>query len=309
MWCIACSPLLIIPSWTNAQQTSANPDWGSCERFSETEQSANPVFILPLEISQGLIAGRSSRTPYTFSVQMAGMYDPLPHTRRFKIGPTVALTYPNPDFGFLAGLRMSYRVFRPSLSGTDLGTGIDGYLEGAWESPDAALLSAGVVVDASIVQLLGRVSYDFRRGESRWMLGLGRPIMQRFRAAPRSRENGTSRWRDARTEFAINVRNGISASLPDGALLCDNAALGTLAAMVPQLNRDADNLTLDGLVDRFRAKGLLLLVARLEAQPTRWRDNAVVAMNQGPPVSEGEAVKALVEELRTVLRVDFSIRS
>ncbi len=309
--------LTAVPGLALGQVTSPDPEYRACNPFAQLEQSANPVLAVPLEISHGLIAGRTSRTPYTWSIQAAGMVAPVSSTRRFKLGPTVGFNYSNPDVKFMAGLRTAYRIWALPLEGTDLGIGLDAFAEGAWEAPSTGLASVGLALDLSLVRLLLRGTYDATREEGRIEVGLGRALFQRYGSPPVKIADDTTRWRFARSEFAQVVRVSVSENViqtpPDTALLCDYTALKHLARLLPTLKREASRsdaaLTLDGMVLRFREDSLLALVARLERSPQRWRREAIDGMNKEPPVPESAAVQALLDGLRSLLHHEFGVRS
>lgn len=307
--------------------TSPRPDFRSCDPGRELAQSAAPSFSIPLDLSDGLVIGRSHGAPFTASARVAAMLSVLPRTRRLLIGPMVGLVYTNPDLEGLLGGRVAYRVWSLGLrQGLDLGTRGDVVLEGGWETGGSGVASAGFTLDLSLLRLVTRATYDITRNDVRLELGAGRLLYARRKDPLPTERPPPSRWLNAQVEFQAVVRTGVArvfnqpeptdTTLPpweraepttetSSEVLCDWEALRRLARRAPELERSAG--TLDDVVRAFQQDSLLLLVARLEAQPLRWRTLALQAAQEPPRADERSAVQALMQALRRMLVVEYGV--
>jgi hypothetical protein len=211
--------------------------------------------------------------------------------------------------------------------GLDLGTRGDVVFEGGWETGGSGVASAGFVLDLSLLRLATRASYDFTRDDIRFELGAGRTLLARRKDPPPTARPTPTRWLNAQVEFQATVRTGIAQvfnqpepvpmdpTVPSweqpqrddqrGQVLCDFEALRRMARRAPELERTAS--LLDDIVHAFRQDSLFRLVTKLEAQPQRWRALALGAAAGPPPVSEREAVRALMQALRRMLVLDYGM--
>ena len=307
--------------------TSPRPDFGSCDPGLELSQSAAPSFSVPVDLTDGLIVGRSHGAPFTASARAAAMLSVLPGTRRLLIGPVAGLVYTNPDLEGLLGGRIAYRVWALGLrGGLDLGTRGDVVLEGGWETGGSGVASAGFILDLSLLRLVTRATYDVTRGDLRLELGAGRTLLAERKDSLPSVLPPPSRWHEAQVEFQYLVRIGIGrvfnqpepidTTLPPwerpepipnatGEALCDREALRRLARRAPELERGSTML--DDVIAALRQDSLLQLVARLEATPQRWRTLALQAAETPPPVGEHAAVQALMQALRRMLVLEYGV--
>jgi hypothetical protein len=309
------------------ETTSPRPDFASCDPGRELAQSAAPSFSVPLDLTDGLIVGRSHGAPFTASARAAAMLSVLPRTRRLLIGPMAGLVYTNPDLEGLLGARVAYRIWSLGLrQGLDLGTRGDVVLEGGWETGGTGVASAGFVVDLSLLRLVTRATYDITRDDVRLELGAGRALLAERKDPLPTVRPPPSRWHNAQVEFQAVVRTGVArvfnqpepadttvppweraAPSPETSsqVLCDREALRRLARRAPELEESA--ATLDDIVRGFRRDSLLLLVAKLEAEPQRWQMLALQAAEEPPPAGERSAVQALMQALRRMLVLEYGV--
>lgn len=296
-----------------AAQTSRDPQIAACNRRVEFEQSANPAFVMPLELSTGLTVFRSANVPFTASARALALFSPLSGTRRVKAGPMVALALRNPQVEGQFGGRVGYRVWAPSLrpgGRLDLGLGADLFLEGAWETSSAFLAGMGGSFDLSLFQVQLRGTVDTRRGELRVESGIGIPLYRRLPRIAATAAAARTPWDAARTEFNIELRVGVTASVADAGALCDWEAIRLLANAIPDLERQLGGVpdALSRLPERLRTLGLVQLASSLEDPGARWRRTAREAMAAVPGSSEGIAVQELLAGARDVLWRDFGVR-
>lgn len=182
--------------------TSPRPDFRSCDPNIELAQSGAPSFSVPLDLTHGLVIGRSHGAPFTGSARTAAMLSVLPGTRRLLVGPMAGLVYTNPDLEGLLGARVAYRVWTLGLrQGLDLGTRGDVVLEGGWETGGSGVASAGFTLDLSILRLITRATYDITREDFRLELGAGRTLLTRRNDPPPTVRPLPSRWHAAQVEF------------------------------------------------------------------------------------------------------------
>jgi hypothetical protein len=307
--------------------TSPRPDFRSCDPGLELAQSAAASFSIPLDLTDGLVIGRSHGAPFTASARTAAMLSVLPRTRRLLIGPTVGLVYTNPDLEGLLGARIAYRVWSLGLrQGLDLGTRGDVVLEGGWETGGSGVASAGFILDLSLLRLVARATYDVTRSDVRLELGGGRSLYAERKDPLPTVRPLPSRWQNAQVEFQAVVRTGVArvfnqpeptdTTVPPweraepsaetaGQVLCDREALKRLARRAPELERNA--AMLNDIVEGFRRDSLILLVTKLEAQPQRWRTLALQAADEPPPAGERSAVQALMQALRRMLVLEYGV--
>jgi hypothetical protein len=307
--------------------TSPRPDFSSCDPGHELAQSAAPSFSIPLDLTHGLVIGRSHGAPFTASARAAAMLSVLPNTRRLLIGPVAGLVYTNPDLEGLLGARVAYRVWSLGLrQGLDLGTRGEVVLEGGWETGGSGVASAGFLLDLSLLRLVTRATYDITRDDVRLELGAGRILFAKRKDPLPTVRPPPSRWHNAQVEFQAVVRTGVArvfnqpeptdTTLPpweraqlspetSSQVLCDREALRRLARRAPELERSAG--TLNDIVRAFQQDSLLLLVAKLEAQPQRWRTLALQAAEDTPPAGERSAVQALMQALRRMLVLEYGV--
>jgi hypothetical protein len=317
-----------VPALAQARDsTSPRPDFGSCDPGLELAQSAAPSFSVPLDLTEGLVIGRSHGAPFTASARSAAMLSVLPGSRRLLIGPIGGLVYTNPNVEGLLGARVAYRVWSLGLrQGLDLGTRGDVVLEGGWETGGSGVASAGFILDLSLLRLVTRATYDVTRDDVRLEVGAGRILFAQRKDPLPSVRPPPSRWHNAQVEFQAVVRTGVArvfnqpqptdTTVPPweraepGAettsqVLCDREALRRLGRRAPELERSAS--TLDEVIRAFRQDSLLLLVAKLEAQPQRWRTLALQAAETPPPADERSAVQALMQALRRMLVLEYGV--
>jgi hypothetical protein len=309
------------------ETTSPRPDFRSCDPGLELAQSAAASFSVPLDLTDGLVVGRSHGAPFTASARTAAMLSVLPGTRRLLIGPIAGLVYTNPDLEGLLGGRVAYRVWSLRLrQGLDLGTRGDVVLEGGWETGGSGVASAGFILDLSLVRLVTRATYDITRDNVRLELGAGRILYAERKDPLPTVRPPPSRWHNAQVEFQAVVRTGVArvfnqpeptdTTVPpweraepgtetSSQVLCDREALRRLARRAPELERSTG--TLDDVVRAFRQDSLLLLAAKLEAQPQRWRALALQAAEEPPPAGERSAVQALMQALRRMLVLEYGV--
>ena len=309
------------------EMTSPRPDFRSCDPNIELAQSGAPSFSVPLDITHGLVIGRSDGAPFTGSARTAAMLSVLPRTRSLLVGPMAGLVYTNPDLEALLGARVAYRVWTLGLrQGLDLGTRGDIVLEGGWETGGSGVASAGFALDLSILRLVTRATYDITREDFRLELGAGRTLLARRNDPPPTVRPLPSRWHNAQVEFQATVRTGIARVFDEpeavdttvapwvraepgtegtGQVLCDYEALRRLARRTAELERSA--ATLDDIVRAFGQDSLLRLVSKLEAQPRRWRTLAIQAAAEPPPAGERGAVGALMQALRRMLVLEYGV--
>jgi hypothetical protein len=317
-----------VPALAQASDsTSPRPNFSSCDPSRELAQSAAPSFSVPLDLTDGLVIGRSDGAPFTASARAGAMLSVLPGTRRLLIGPIAGLAYTNPDVEGLLGGRVAYRVWSLGLrQGLDLGTRGDMVLEGGWETGGSGVASAGFILDLSVVRLVTRATYDITRDDVRLELGAGRILYAKRKDPLPTVRPPPSRWHNAQVEFQAVVRTGVArvfnqpqptdTTVPpweraepgketSSQVLCDREALRRLARRAPELERSTG--TLDDVVRAFRQDSLLLLVAKLEAQPQRWRALALQAAETPPPAGERSAVQALMQALRRLLVLEYGV--
>lgn len=317
----------VVPAYAQgAEMTSPRPEFRSCDPGAELARSAAPSFSVPLDLTHGLVIGRSHGAPFTASARAAAMLSVLPRTRRLLVGPVAGIVYTNPDVEGLLGGRVAYRVWALDLyQGLDLGTRGDVVLEGGWETGGSGVASAGFVLDLSVLRLATRATYDITRDDVRLELGAGRNLFaQRKDPLPTVRPPA-SRWHNAQVEFQAVVRTGtarifnapqpVDTTVPPwerdpsatrlSQVLCDYEALRRLDRRATELERSVT--TLDEVVEAFRQDSLLQLVAKLEAQPQRWRTLALEAADEPPPAGERGAVRALMQALRRMLVLEYGV--
>jgi hypothetical protein len=310
-----------------SELTSPRPEFRTCDPASEMALSGAPSFSIPLDLTHGLVIGRSRGAPFTTSARAAAMFSVLPGTRRLLVGPTGGLVYTNPSLEGLLGGRIAYRVWSLGLhQGLDLGTRGDVVIEGGWETGGSGVASAGFVLDLSVMRLATRATYDFSREDVRFELGAGRTLFARRRGSPPTVRPQASRWHNAQVEFQAVVRTGVARVFnePEAVdttvppwerpepvtserpqVLCDGQALHRLARRTPQLESSA--ISLDEIVSAFRQDSLLRLVEKLQAGPRRWRTLTLEAAAEPPPAGEREAVRALMQALRRMLVVEYGV--
>lgn len=296
-----------------AAQTSRDPEIAACNRRVEFEQSANPATVVPLELSSGLTVFRSATVPFTASARLLALFSPLSDTRRFKAGPLVALALRNPQVEGQFGGRLGYRVWAPSLrpgGRLDLGLGADLFVEGSWETSKAFLAGAGGNLDLSLFQVQLRGTVDTRRGELRAESGIGIPLYRRLPRIGATVPAAPTPWDAARTEFDIELRVGVTASVAEAGALCDWEAIRVLANAIRGLERQLRGApdALSRLPERLRDLGLVQLASSLADPDARWRSTAREAMAAVPGSTEGSAVRELMAGARDVLWRDFGVR-
>lgn len=310
-----------------SETSSPRPEYRTCDPGAELAKSAAPSFSVPLDLTHGLVIGRSNGAPFTASARSAAMVSVLPRTRRLLVGPMAGIVYTNPDVEALLGGRVAYRVWALDLhQGLDLGTRGDVVLEGGWETGGSGVASAGFVLDLSLFRVALRATYDVTREDFRAELGAGLTLLARRKGPTPTADPSPGRWYYAQREFQAKVRTGVGKVFDEVApadttvppwqrpvsdadrksqTLCDEQALRRLARLAPRL--EANAATLDEVVRAFRQDSLFRLVARLEAQPARWRTLALEAAAQPPPAGEREAVRALMQALRRLLVFDYGV--
>lgn len=307
--------------------TSPKPQFRSCDPDPEASLGAAPSFSIPLDLTHGLVIGRSRGAPFTTSARTAAQFSLLPRTRRLLAGPVAGLVYTNPSLEGLLGGRIAYRLWSLGLhQGLDLGTRGDVVIEGGWETGGSGVASAGFVLDLSVLRLATRATYDFTRADVRLELGAGRTLAARRKDPPPTVPPPASRWHSAQVEFQAIVRTGVArvfnepepvdTTLPPWErpqpstserpqVLCDQEALRRLARRAPQLERHAT--ALDAIVSAFRQDSLFRLAQKLETQPRRWRSLALEAAAEPPPAGQREAVQALMQALQRMLILEYGV--
>lgn len=84
-------------------------------------------FMLPVDLSQGLITDRGSPLPWTVSLRAYPIFA-LDSDARWRAGAAAALTYRNPSWEFLAGARVSYRIKTFGLAENGMDLSLEGLL-------------------------------------------------------------------------------------------------------------------------------------------------------------------------------------
>jgi hypothetical protein len=118
-------------------------------------------FGLPLDITQGAIVSRSSPTPYTLSFRAA------PQVRFgeggvFRVGPSVAVTFANPNWDVAVGARVAVRAVKVVLP--EIGLLVVG--DAAWGTGGRWPLALAAILDLDGALRLGPwVTRDVGQGE------------------------------------------------------------------------------------------------------------------------------------------------
>jgi hypothetical protein len=120
-----------------------------------------PLWLVPVDATQGLMLNRGSPVPFTGSVrfQVARGFG---EGGRFRIGPSAALLYENPDWEVAAGLRASLRAFSldiPVLTKW----GVYLQAEQLYGTGDVVPTSLAVLTDLGILRFGLMGSHDWRR--------------------------------------------------------------------------------------------------------------------------------------------------
>jgi hypothetical protein len=126
-------------------------------------QAARPaaIWLVPVDVTQGLMLGRGSPEPFTGSarIQLARGFG---EGARFRIGPSAAVLYENPDWEVAAGLRAALRVFSldiPMLSKW----GVYLQAEQLYGTNEVVPTSLALLTDLGILRFGLWGSHDWRR--------------------------------------------------------------------------------------------------------------------------------------------------
>src|SRR5918997_912366 len=97
MWFLVIALVIslpIVPALGQAaESTSPRPEFRSCDPGAELAKSAAPSFSVPLDLTHGLVVGRTEGAPFTASARAAAMLSVLPRTRRLLVGPLAGIVY------------------------------------------------------------------------------------------------------------------------------------------------------------------------------------------------------------------------
>jgi hypothetical protein len=126
-------------------------------------QPATPsaVWLAPLDITHGFTLGRGSPVPFTAMARLQ-LARGFGEGARFRVGPSAAVLYVNPDWEAALGLAAAVRL-------VDLGipmlTGWGVYLQGEQlvGTGDVAPAAVAVLADLGVVRVGVRGSHDWRR--------------------------------------------------------------------------------------------------------------------------------------------------
>src|SRR5919107_1774114 len=84
---ILLAATVVVPVFAQgAELTSPRPDFRSCDPNIELARSGAPSFSVPLDLTHGLVLGRSHGAPFTGSARVGAMLSVLPRTRSLLIG-------------------------------------------------------------------------------------------------------------------------------------------------------------------------------------------------------------------------------
>lgn len=126
-------------------------------------QPARPaaVWLVPVDLTQGLTLGRGAPVPFTASARL-NVSRGFGAGGRFRVGPTVAVLYTNPDWEVAAGARAGLRVFSlniPMLSRW----GVYLQAEQLYGTGELAPASLALLTDLGILRFGVWGSHDWNR--------------------------------------------------------------------------------------------------------------------------------------------------
>lgn len=139
--------------------------------------------VLPLELTQGVVTDRGDPLPFTVSGRLHPMIVLESHGR-WKAGASLAATYRNPGWEFLAGPRLSFQAIEVKPADIE-GLGIEFGLEGLFGTTGGDEVAVEAVANLDGLFRLGvRAARDYSRGQYRLEGVIGTDLLSWSRSAP-----------------------------------------------------------------------------------------------------------------------------
>ncbi len=137
--------------------------------------SATQRCFLPLDLGQGPRLDAGEPTPYTFSLSINPAWGTA-DGGTFRIGPSAALLYTNPDWEVGGGARLSLRLFRFGLD--HWGVFLSG--EQLWTTEGGRPATAALVLNAGVVRVGAGYTRDWERDRNSAQLTIGTDLLVLF---------------------------------------------------------------------------------------------------------------------------------
>lgn len=159
--CLFLSLALMLALAAAAPLRAQNCPWSDTQRC-----------FLPIDLGQGPVLDAGEPTPYTFSLAINPAWGTA-DGGSFRIGPSVALLYTNPEWEVGGGARLSLRLFRFGLDHWGL------FLSGEqlWTTEGGRPASAALVMNAGVVRVGAGYTRDWERDRNWAQLTMGTDLL------------------------------------------------------------------------------------------------------------------------------------